>query len=164
MQKNVIENGIVTSPVNQIWAPEEIQGGSFYRSYFFRLIDFFNIFSKIWHDNLLVCMIDMHILQKMFWMYKTEHFLYNMCKVETMSFPLLKALKVNLFYHKKANGQASRSAEVRKSTWEFSNSLNLNLNKKCYFRINVVAVSLKGTEAGLAKQIKCSKAFICFLV
>jgi len=30
MQKNVIENGIVTSPVNQIWAPEEIQGGSFY--------------------------------------------------------------------------------------------------------------------------------------
>ena len=32
------------------------------------------------------------------------------------------------------------------------------------FSINVAAVSLKSTEAGLMKQIKCSEAFISFLV
>ena len=82
MQKNVIENGIVTSPVNQIWAPEEIQGGSFYRSFFFRLIDFFfNIYSKIWYDKLLICMIDMHILQKMFWIIEQNIFIQYLYKI-----------------------------------------------------------------------------------
>ena len=37
---------------------------------------------------------------------------------------LLKALKINLLYPKKANGQAFRSAEVQKSARKFSHSLD----------------------------------------
>ena len=41
-------------------------------------------------------------------------------------FALLKALKINLIYSKKVDGQAFKSKEVQKSAREFSQGLNLN--------------------------------------
>ena len=47
------------------------------------------------------------------------------------TFALLTALKINLVSLKKANGQAFRSAEVQKSTREFSHGLNFRCILLC---------------------------------
>ena len=48
-------------------------------------------------------------------------------KILSHTFALLKALKVNLFYSKKANGNAFKSAEVQKSAEEISHGLDIRL-------------------------------------
>ena len=45
---------------------------------------------------------------------------------EYCTFELLKALKINLIYSKKVDGQAFKSKEVQKSAREFSQGLNLS--------------------------------------
>ena len=48
-------------------------------------------------------------------------------KILWRTFALLKALKINLLYSKKALGQAFRNAEVQKSTGNFSHGFDLSL-------------------------------------
>ena len=50
-----------------------------------------------------------------------ENCLANFCRSA-----LLKALKINFLYRKKADGQTLKSAEVQKSTREFSHGLDLS--------------------------------------
>ena len=49
-----------------------------------------------------------------------ENYLAEFC-----TFALLKALKINLIYSKKVDGQAFKSKEVQKSARGFSQGLNL---------------------------------------